>query len=216
MHIKKGNTVGSFTMTNIQTSVLLGTLIGDGHIQKVQSSSGKCRLRISHSANQKDYVDWKYQIFQDLPCSEPQIDQKNQISFYSLYSQDMQKYHDLFYKENALMRYRKGITDQITIDAISLAVWYMDDGRKRDDCDQCRFATHNYSLAEVKILQSLLQQNFCLPSSIVKAGKSKVGQHQWYVLAISAKNFHILQSIIASFIKQEVPSMYYKIKPRND
>lgn len=203
-------------MTNIQTSVLFGTLIGDGHIQKVQSSSGKCRLRISHSVNQEDYVNWKYQIFKDLTCSEPKIDQKNQISFYSLYSQDMKKYHELFYRETSLMRYRKVITDQITIDHISLAVWYMDDGSKRDDCDQCRLATHSYSLAEIKILQSVLQNNFSLPSNIVKAKRSKVGNHQWYVLAISAKNFHILRSMIESFIKQEVPSMYYKIKPRND
>lgn len=203
-------------MTNIQISILVGTLIGDGHIQKVQSSSEKCRLRISHSANQVDYVNWKYNVFRDIASAEPKIDQKNQFSFYSSYSSDMKKYHELFYREVAPMKYRKVITDDIKINDVSLAVWYMDDGSKRSDCDQCRLATHSYSLVEIKILQGKLQNDLGLPSNIVKAGRSKVGKYQWYVLSIAAKHFHILRSIIESFIKNEVPSMYYKIKPRND
>lgn len=197
-------------------NVLIGTLIGDGHIQKVQSSTGKCRLRISHGYQQKDYVDWKYSFFES-ECPQPPVfnTKKPEVTFYTAYSEEMAMYHQMFYREYK-GKYHKFLPDNLMIDTVALAVLYMDDGTKRLDCDQCRLATHNYSLDEIKKLQQLFIDNFQLPSHIVKAGRSKLYKHQWYQLVFSAKHFHILYSLIGDFIKVQVPSMYYKIKPRND
>lgn len=200
----------------MEHSVLIGTLLGDGHIQKVQSKTNKCRLRISHSEKQQEYILWKHNTLVNYGPSEISLDSKNQLRFYTQYSLEMLEYHQLFYNEIALGKYRKLITETIELDEVALAVWYMDDGTKRLDCNQCRFATNGFSLEEIKVLQIKLMINFGLPANIVRSGRSKIGKHQWYTLCISAKYFQDFYNVIGLFIKQEVPSMYYKIKPRND
>lgn len=56
-----------FMITEYQNSVLVGSLLGDLHIQKSLSKVlPKCRLCFCHSLKQKEYVDWKYTIFVSL------------------------------------------------------------------------------------------------------------------------------------------------------
>lgn len=211
-------------------TLLIGTILGDGHVQQTQSNTQKCRLRVAHSLAQKEYVDWKYSQVMNLCSSPPKYDEKKQsYQFYTNYSIDLKFYHDLFYdktnydKTNATS-YRKLIRPELKdylVDAASLAVWYCDDGSKRSDCDACRIATHNYNLEEIKILQTILQSNFEIPSHIVKAGRSQKGDYQWYVLSLSARDggFHELRKLILPYVELNMPSMMYKLelkRPRND
>lgn len=114
--------MGSFNNKDIRHSVLIGTLIGNGHIQKTQSNTGQCRLKISHCESEQEYVFWKYNILQNDVLSPPAIDEKNQYVFYTQYSLEMSKYHDMFYKKVTENKYRKVISEEIIIDPISLAV----------------------------------------------------------------------------------------------
>ena len=59
----------------------------------------------------------------------------------------------------------------ILIDPIALAIWYLDDGTKRN-YNACRFATQSFSLEENLLLQSTLETNFKL---IVKVDKWCLG-----------------------------------------
>lgn len=205
-------------------SFLIGTILGDGHIQKTQSQTEKCRLRIAHSISQKDYVDWKYFQIQNLCSSSPKYDEKKKsYQFYTDYSSDLKLYHDLFYEKTA-KSYRKIIRSELKdylVDPISLAFWYCDDGSKRTDSNACRIATHSFSLDEIRILQRILKENFDIPSHIVKAGRSKKGNYQWYVLSLSASDggFSKLRDLIFPYVKSNIPSMLYKLefkRPRND
>jgi hypothetical protein len=218
--------VGSLSLFFIMqvNALLIGTILGDGHVQKTQSKTEKCRLRISHSLEQKDYVDWKFSQLQNLCSSLPKYDEKkNSYQFYTDYSADLKLYHDLFYEKNE-KTYRKVIRPLLKnylTDPISLAVWYCDDGSKRTDCDACRIATHSFSLEEIKILQAILLDNFEIRSHIVKAGRSKKGNYQWYSLSLSARDggFHRLRELIFSYVESKIPSMMYKLevrRPRND
>ncbi len=220
----EGNTVGSLFFFMQANTFFIGTILGDGHIQKTQSQTQKCRLRIAHSLTQKDYVDWKYSQVQNLCSSPPKYDEKKQsYQFYTDYSIDLKFYHDLFY-EKTQTSYRKVIRPELKnylVDPASLAVWYCDDGSKRSDCDACRIATHNFNLEEIQNLQRILQSNFEIPSHIVKAGKSKKSNYQWYVLSLSARDggFHELRKLILPYVESNIPSMMYKLelkRPRND
>lgn len=209
-------------------ALIIGAVLGDAHIQKTQSKTEKCRLRIAHGKDQEFYVYYKYQQLMHFCPSEPKYDKGNQTwHFYTYYSSEMQKYHDLFYEGAATkkgLRYRKTIRKDLEnwlVDPISLAIWYCDDGSKRINADACRIATNGFNLEEIRCLQHILKQNFEIPSHIVKSGKSPKNKNQWYNLSFSARDggFLKFREIIEPYISTEIPQMQYKIKlrkPRND
>ena len=57
-------------LTERQNAVLIGSVLGDLHIQKTPSRTGRCRLRFCHSVKQKEFVDWKYQVFEKDFCQQ--------------------------------------------------------------------------------------------------------------------------------------------------
>lgn len=202
--------------------ILIGTILGDGHIQKTQSKTNRCRVRICHGSKQKDYLDWKYSYFKDLCPSEPKKEKDEEsYLFYTFYRDDLSVFHDLFYEKTATS-YRKKIDPtllSIFKDPLSLAVWYLDDGSFRKTFQAARIATHSFSLSEMLILQEILKGNFGIPTSVVKAGKSRLGNYQWYQLSFNARDegFSKLKETIYDIVRLEIPSMLYKLeKPRND
>lgn len=213
-------------LTNIEHNIILGTLLGDGFLQK---RSKKARLRISHSILQKEYVEWKYLKLRRL-CARTKTPQIQKVQLGTVYHFSTQSeeillnYHNLFYtvclnrSNNKVIRFRKSLNIQILDfikDPLSLAVWWLDDGNARTDCFAGRFGTQGYTLEEHKILQKLLFQNFQIYSNIVKHSAKK----QQYYLYIPSKsnNFAAFVDLITPYINQ-IPSMKYKLgkKPRND
>ncbi len=63
-----GNTVGS--LTSIQHAVLVGSLLGDGTLRK-QGTRTNALLEVNHSWQSKEYVDWKFIIFQSYVLTSP-------------------------------------------------------------------------------------------------------------------------------------------------
>ena len=57
-------------LTDEQKQLILGTLLGDGAIEKRWKNP---RLRIDHASAQKEYVFWKYNILQDIATREPHM-----------------------------------------------------------------------------------------------------------------------------------------------
>lgn len=203
-------------------AIIIGSLLGDGHIQKTQSKTLKCRLRMAQGSDQKQYLYDKYLILSDLCLSEPKYDNSNKTyHFYTFYSLEMKMYHDLFYvKINHQAKYRKvipAILKDILIDPLTLAVWYCDDGSKRADADACRLGYHGFRLEEIQILQRVLIENFQIPSHIVKSGKSPKKGNQWYVLSFSARDggFQRFRELIYPIVRSQFPSMLYKLRLRS-
>jgi LAGLIDADG DNA endonuclease family len=46
-------------LTSREHAVIIGSLLGDGFMQRSTSLTNKSRLRFCHSIKQKEYVDWK-------------------------------------------------------------------------------------------------------------------------------------------------------------
>lgn len=207
-------------ITPEQNALIIGTLLGDGYLQK---RGNKARLRICHSYTQKDYVDWKYKMllpFCDRTQSPRKSIRKNGIEY--LFSSQSEHrflyYHHLFY-DKCEGRYRKIIRPELISEmhsSLSLATWWLDDGSARSDSDAGRLATQSYSLEEHQILQHILITNFEINSAIVRhTVKNKKIQ---YCLSIPAKNkqFRKLVNLISPHVHQ-IPCMVYKLgKPRND
>lgn len=235
-------------ITEYQNSVIVGSLLGDLHIQKSDSKvTPKCRLRFCHGLEQKKYVDWKYRIFQENFCKStksPYQTDRNEYLFYTTYSDFFVEYHSTWYqptkrdkdvldisgasKEELLLVTKTGFEkkklnkkwvkvvppniEHLLIDPIALAIWYLDDGTKRD-YNACRFATQSFSLEENKFLQSTLETNFNLTVKIEEWWNKKTNKKMPGLSIPSAnKSFLTFKDIIYNFVKTEIPSMLYKLE----
>ena len=141
-------------LNHLQHAVVVGGLLGDLHIQRTTASTQRCRLRVCHSVAQREYVDWKYRVLMEPFCEgvKPphETARAGEYMFYTKYRDEFLSYRDEWYKDDG-NRFRKRVPDTIDtmlVDPISLAVWYLDDGTKRNDSDACRLATQGFSLQE--------------------------------------------------------------------
>ena len=84
---------------------------------------------------------------------------------------------------------------------LSLAVWFMDDGYKRNDCNAFRLGTDSFTLEEQKLLQNVLEKNFGIETKVHKKGR------YWniYIPERESKKF---VRIIKPYI---IPKLKYKI-----
>ncbi len=108
-------------------------------------------------------------------------------------------YRSIFY-----LNKKKVIPKNITsllVDSLSLAVWFMDDGYKRNDCNAFRLGTDSFTKDEQDLLQSVLKSNFGIETSVHKKGK------YWnlYIPERESKKF------VALIKPHIIPSLAYKI-----
>ena len=203
--------MGSGTcFTEEQKSLILGTLLGDGSLEKRWKNA---RLRIDHAKEQKAYVFWKYRILANVATREPHIlyerDKRSGKIFERWYFStrgmpELDFYQNLFYRNN-----RKIIREDIGnyfARPLSLAVWLMDDGYKRNDCDALRLSTDCFSYEEQQCLCKCLKNNFGIHAVLHKKNNT------WNIYIPSSEMSNVRGQISAYII----PSLAYKLPPRND
>lgn len=202
-----------------EKSILMGSLLGDGMLQKRGISS--FRYRASQGIKQEEYLNWKYSQLKRL-CTTTQPPKKvtdkkgfETVEFYSSSGNYLKESFHLFYKESpgnsgkARSSYVKKITGEL-IDALPmepevLAVWFMDDGGVRNDCYAGNLATQCFSREENALLKDYLKKWDINCNIITHTKLSK--QHYLY---IPSGNFKKLIEIIEPIVK-EIPSMKYKL-----
>jgi hypothetical protein len=185
-------------------------LLGDGSIEKRKRNP---RLRIDHAAIHKAYVFWKYNVLKDIATREPhslqELDKRSgkigmRWYFGTHAMPELDFYYRLFYEQS-----RKVIRPELKKyfqNPLSLAVWIMDDGYKRNDCDAVRLSTDCFSYTEQLILKQCLSENFGIDATVHKKGDT------WNIY-IPSSAMAKLRAILAPHI---VPVMRYKLMPRND
>ena len=203
-----------YTMiTSYENAVIVGSLLGDLHIQKNSGLTSRCRLRFCHSIKQKEYVDWKYAVFKKNFCKTtklPYQTNRDEYLFYTSYSECFVNYHSMWYQN--LKKIVPRNIEQLLIDPVALAIWYLDDGTKRN-YNACRFATQSFSLQENLLLQSTLETNFKLIVKLEQWWNKKTQKHLYGLYIPSEKeSFLTFKNIIYSFVKTEIPSMLYKLE----
>lgn len=186
-----------------QKEILLGTLLGDGHLEK---NGYHTRLRIDHCHKQKDYVLWLASEFSPFSLKSRQIVEidKRSGKKYSRWHFStrcitlLDKYRKLFYNKR-----RKIISRQVIrhLTPLSLAVWYMDDGFRRRDSKGFYLCTLSYTEEEQHILQEVLFRRFGLETRI----HHQKGSMRIFVPSASADRFN---SIVKPYI---LPNFKYKL-----
>jgi len=192
-------------LSNRQRAIIVGTLLGDGCLER---NGTNVRLRLEHSIKQKQYLLWKYKELQELITGQPMkihaFHKKQQCFYDSLrtctFSNDtFESYWNVFYP-NAKKVLPSNISELLT-DPLSVAVWFMDDGYKRNDCNAFRLSTESFQKSEQQKLCEVLKQNFDIESTLHKKGR-------WWNIYIPCKSSKRFVEIVRPYI---IPSLMYKI-----
>lgn len=188
------NTVGS--LTQLQKSVIIGSVLGDGYLHRVPGRRGAF-LEINHSINAREYVDWKYSILKGITRSTPKARKGNglRIAYRFLTRQhpEISQLHRTFYA-----RGKKQIF-AIKLNPLILAVWFMDDGSKCRKYD-VYLNTQQFTLPDQKKLIVMLSRL----GLYARVNKDKV----YYRLRFLKKSVQKFNRIIEGYI---IPSMRYKL-----
>jgi len=192
-------------LTTRQQAIIIGTLLGDGCLER---RDNHVRLRIDHGVDQRQYVGWKYanlkNISRALPHTATYFHEKHgktytNVRFSTLAHPELNGFWKDFYPHG-----RKIIPknlQRLLQHPLSLAVWFMDDGYKRNDCNAFRLNTDMFRKHDQLRLVKILRENFSLESTLHKKG------NYWnvYIPSASAKKF---ADIVRPYI---LPSFKYKI-----
>jgi len=180
-----------------QKSLIIGTILGDGYLRIIPRRKNAF-LEVNHSANQRDYVNWKYQILHSIVKSGPKERKGNGFRiacrFYTQCLPEITELFSYFYHEH-----KKVIPDNLVIDKLSLAVWFMDDGSKSGG--SIYLNTQQFSLSDQQKLQKILLEQFGIKSNL---NKDKIYTRIRIITADSKKFCDIIREIIPK-------SMEYKL-----
>ena len=128
--IKNPNKSKKINFSVIEKQVILGSLLGDGTITK------DGRLRIKHSSKQRDYLVYKKSLLSNIECNFRDVkttyDKRTnkRYSHVNLDTKVYQNFKDLrnnWYPNDTKNIYIKDFRE---IDALGIAIWFMDDGFK--------------------------------------------------------------------------------------
>ena len=188
-----------------QRSILVGTLLGDGHLE-TQNSGRTYRLKIEHSAKQSAYVDWLYLQFKDWVLTPPKLKPKRlkgaeheNYCFQTLSSGQFRFYGKQFYDEFKHKRVPRQIRRWLT--PLALAVWFMDDGSSKSKWHKAIILnTHCFSKKELALLQEALLLNYGIEARLRP-------QKEGLQLIIAGRNAEEFVRIIRQYV---LPYFFYK------
>ena len=200
------DTIISPALNEDQLQLVYGSYLGDGHIAITKKN--RYRLQFTHGEKQKEYCEWKANMF---GIDELTYIEKNGYSQKPAY-RFATKIFDL---ENEITKNTKIVPDWLLdkLDERGIAVWYMDDGsdQKRENKD-----------GVIKNLISIHSNNF--DYEIQEKFVKKFNQYgidctisktkgKYYYLRFNTENSLKLLQLISPYIHE---TMKYKLNERNE
>lgn len=187
-----------YEFTEEQNQILLGCLLGDGHLRKQR----KYPLFVfSHSLKQEQYLYWKCSFFNDFFNIKNRVyfDKRTNKNYYKLeaYSRvtpSLEKYYDLFYKNK-----KKIITEDLLnmLTPLGLAVWFMDDGYNH--VHGYYISTNCFSNEEIYNIMNYFKEKYNINCS----------KHKNNILYIKKDSCKIFEDLIKDYIHD---TLNYKLK----
>ena len=200
-HIFTARKTQSITVTNRQMEILAGSLLGDAYISK------KGVVQIEQGETQKRYLLWKHRELKSIVSGKiSRVFRKKKngtmTSSYRFFSKQ-------YFRPWRKSMYRSGrkiippsVLDLIT--PLSLAVWYMDDGCRKNNYSII-ISTDGFSAVSLKKLRTMLQVKWFINTRI--AIKETAGK-KYRRLTIGSYDLVRFFELIRPYI---IPSMQYKI-----
>jgi len=188
------NTVGSLTQE--QKSIIIGSILGDGYL-RIISGRKNAFLEINHSIKEREYVDWKYRKLKSLVKSSPKARKGNgkriAYRFFTHQHPELTEIYQKFYRDR-----KKMIPDDLQLDFLIMAVWFMDDGNRTYQTYYLN--SQNFDYFSQKKLTEVLRNQYKIESTLNRDKE----YHRIRIKQSSAERF---KELICKFI---IPSMKYK------
>lgn len=172
-------------LTPIQEQVLIGSMLGDGHLSLDQGSRYP-RLKIDRQEKDLPYLKWQFDIFEDLCKSgikeieryDHRYDKSyKQVSFRTRSVPAFSDYYHQWYFNKL-----KKVPQDIQFTPIILATWFSDDGsiiNHGNNILTLKIATDGFGYHGTKILSQKLEQYFRGYNFAIY--QKKKGKDLWYI-----------------------------------
>ncbi len=160
-------------LNNTQEQILIGTILGDAHLNICKSSINP-RIEIQHCLPQRVYLRWKYSYLSSLGGSINYKEGKYPFStvkkikslrYVSHSNKLLNKYYNLFYNRGI-----KNITENniCYLDKLGVAVWYMDDGYFDKRYGRIAISSQSFNYSEHLIIKDYFYRKWGLSLRIIK------------------------------------------------
>lgn len=163
-----------YALSEDQKQVLLGTLMGDGHISQKDGA-----LRIAHGERQKYYLLWKLSVFSNLSTSTGHmliksrrygsVTMRDRHASYMIVcgSSEIHRMRMLFYPRG--IKRVPPVEVLNSLNALGLAVWFMDDATV-EKTDRIKLCTNGFTKKEQGALVKWFSDRWNLIGRVDEAG----------------------------------------------
>lgn len=197
---------------------IFGTLLGDASLNKT-SLGGNYNLTFSHSPKQKEYLEFKKNIFSQLSDVEFKYKEiayfNRQIQkvyktcyYYTNYRKYFTKLAKIFYNENRVKIVTKRILEKLT--PFGIALWWMDDGsyvvNEKYYIRKGVLATCSFTEEENKLILDYFKNTWKIEGKLTYSTNSS--KKKYYTITFCGENLNKLVQLIDTFV---IPSMQYKV-----
>jgi len=195
-------------VTKRQREIIIGTILGDGYLQKIGKKNA--RLKLEHPEKQRDYIFWKYQELKNLMQDRPKKTErynpkwKKEYIYYRCQTHStplLGKLKRYFYDDDGKKVIPINIKNLLKSE-LSLAVWYMDDGYYHKKDQVVYIYLPKYKEEELERLKLALKDNFDIQTKVIY----KKGYPGIYLNKEEARKFfRIIGKYIVECMKYKTP-----------
>lgn len=196
------NTCKSIFLQKEEKELLIGCLLGDGHMSLSKNSINP-NFKCEHGFNQKDYCYWKYEKLKNIGAvykeyTRKVVDKRTGVFYKSAIVRTNGNPEYLYIYKNLYKNKIKYISEEILKDfsELSLAVLYMDDGTKTKH--GVRIYLNGFDKKSIEIFNSFCKNKWNIQFNI----------HKDNVIYLPNKYLNTFNSLITKYIH---PSMKYKL-----
>jgi phosphate starvation-inducible protein PhoH len=186
-------------LTKTQEQVVYGSYLGDGSISN--HGNNRQRLRVIHGEKQRDYCTWKASLFNAelTSVSENGFSKKPAVKFASkIFALD----------NNEKLEKKDTCPDWLLekLDALGVAVWFMDDGCYYTDNQSVTLHTESFNYASQEKFVNFFKTKYDID---VKIQRTAGADYEYYFLRINKGDGNALKflNLVAPYMHE---SMRYK------
>lgn len=193
------------SLTPLQREVLIGLLLGDGHLE-TQNGGKTYRLKVEHSIAQKDYTVWLFQIFlpfcEQIVLYEKEKNGKKYVGFRTRSIGEFRFYAQQFY--NGKKKVIPKIVGKL-LSETAIAIWFLDDGSKKSARHKT-YIIHSLGFTQEELLrvQKIFQEKFSIEVSL------HLQKQKYYRLYVQSKSASRFREIIEPYVLK-FQSMKHKL-----
>lgn len=216
--------ISNLLLSNDSRSIILGSILGDGYLQKPATATSNSRLIIKHSIVQEDYFKWKISKLEEIASAKSVniqsaeqnkgFSKNNSIRFTSRANSELTKLYDMIYEKNNRVNIRRFWLNHL--DELSLLIWWLDDGSIIGNGRAGVICTDNFHYEELEIMSKYLKVVWDIEVKIKPKNKTNkrlninpLRKHYDYRLWLNTKELKKL--IIITLPRLECRSMLRKM-----